>query len=124
MTHDANFHSLSDLSDGIARQLAEGLTTRIFVGDHAMLSVVDVAPNARGEIHAHPQEQWGVLLEGGGVRIQDGARIAVNAGDFWRTPPNVPHGFEAGADGARLLDVFAPPRDEYAAKGAGFGEGG
>jgi hypothetical protein len=34
------------------------LTARIFSGDQAMLSIVSVAPNAKGEVHHHPQEQW------------------------------------------------------------------
>ena len=43
-----NFFSLSDLSGGIPRELAEGLSTRIFVGEQAMLSIVTIEPNASG----------------------------------------------------------------------------
>ena len=46
------------------RELAPGLTTRIFAGEHAMLSVVTLAPHSQGNLHHHPEEQWGVLLEG------------------------------------------------------------
>ena len=108
------FYNASDLDQGIHRELSPGVTTRIFVGEQAMFSLVVLAPNACGRIHSHPQEQWGLVLEGTGVRIQDGDEIAVHAGDFWRTPGGVPHGFRAGVKGARLLDVFSPPRDEYA----------
>jgi quercetin dioxygenase-like cupin family protein len=116
---DPHFFNLHDLSQGIRRRLAEGLETRIFPGENVMLSVVRVAPNAASEVHSHPQEQWGVLLEGSGVRIQEGIAHAVTAGDFWQTPGNVPHGFTAGAEGAVVLDVFSPPRDEYRRPGAG-----
>ena len=34
-----NFFNLDDLSQGIARNLAKGVSTRIFPGDQAMLSV-------------------------------------------------------------------------------------
>ena len=34
-----------------------------------------------------------------------------------------PHGIRAGAQGAVILDVFAPPRDEYREAGKGFGGG-
>ncbi len=117
------FFNLDDTAQGILRELAPGLTARIFLGDHAMLSVVTIEPNAEGQVHSHPQEQWGVLLEGDAVRIQDGEEIPVKAGDFWRTPGGVPHGLRAGPQGARVLDIFSPPRDEYRKAGSGFGTG-
>ncbi len=64
--HD--FYNLDDLSQGMRRELAPGLIARIFVGDRSMLSVVNFEPNAEGKIHSHPEEQWGVLLKGSGVR--------------------------------------------------------
>ena len=114
-----NFFNLDAADQGILRDLAPGVSTRIFPGDHAMLSVVRLEPGCESEVHSHPQEQWGVLLEGGGVRIQNGEEVAVSAGDFWRTPPNVTHALRAGPEGARVLDVFSPPRDEYRVKGSG-----
>jgi hypothetical protein len=78
-----NLHRL-DL--GIPRQLAEGIQARIFAGEHAMLSVVRFEPNSTGAIHSHPEEQWGILLEGECVRIQAGEEVAMKAGDFWHTP--------------------------------------
>ena len=112
--------NLHDEAQGIARTLAEGITTRIFPGDQAMLSVVRIAPNSEGTPHSHPQEQWGVLLEGELVRIQGGEEAAVNAGDFWCTPGGVEHSVRTGDAGAVVLDVFAPPRDEYRKPGEGF----
>ena len=52
---------------------------------------------------------------------RDGARFTVGKGDFWRTPGGVSHGFIAGPKGARILDIFSPPRSEYKKSGAGFG---
>ena len=122
MTNEQFFFNLDDPSLGIHRELTPGLSTRIFAGDQAMLSVVTIAPDAEGSIHSHPQEQWGVLLEGDGVRIQDGEEHAVKAGDFWRTPGGVSHGFRGGPNGARVLDIFSPPRDEYRKSGSGYGK--
>lgn len=121
MKKPTEFHSLDDLSQGIERRLADGLVTHIYPGEHAMLSIVDIQPNAAGPIHSHPQEQWGVMLSGSGVRTQGGEKILVKGGDFWRTPPKVEHGFMAGSDGARILDFFSPPRNEYENGGAGVG---
>jgi len=123
MSQKDEFHNLERPDDGLLRELAAGVTTRIFAGEQAMLSVVSMAPNAQGTLHHHPEEQWGVLLAGSGVRVQGGEEIPVRQGDFWRTPGNVPHTLRAGADGCRVLDIFAPPRAEYRKAGKGFGTG-
>lgn len=120
MNETAEFYNLDDQTQGLRRELAPGLVARIFVGDQSMLSIVNFEPNSTGEIHSHPEEQWGVLLEGSGVRVQDGEEFNVNAGDFWRTPGDIPHTFRAGSEGARILDVFSPPREAYRKKGTGF----
>ena len=116
------FHNLDNSNDGLFRELATGLTTRIFAGEQAMLSVVSFEPNAEGKLHHHPEEQWGVLLEGSAIRVQGDEEIAVRKGDFWRTPGNVPHTMRAGPEGARVLDIFSPPRSEYKKPGSGFGD--
>lgn len=85
-----------------------------------MLSVVSFEPNSEGSIHNHQEEQWGVLMEGSGIRIQDGMEVSVGPGDFWCTPGGVEHGFRAGPGGAKVLDIFAPPRDAYRQSGSGF----
>ena len=118
---DENFFRLDDMAQGIARTLCEGVTTRVFPGDQAMVSVVRFEPNAEGTLHEHPEEQWGVLLEGSGVRVQGGEEIPVAQGDFWRTPGGVTHTMRSGPDGLVVLDVFAPPREAYKKAGSGFG---
>lgn len=122
MSQRSEFHNLHDLSDGLLRELAPGLTTRIFTGEQAMLSVVSFEPNSEGKLHHHPEEQWGLLLEGTAIRVQGDEEIPVRKGDFWRTPGNVPHTMRAGPDGAKVLDIFSPPRPEYKKPGSGFGD--
>ena len=112
--------NINDSSQGIARKLAEGLDARIFVGDNAMLSIVHIEPNSAGKVHSHPEEQWGVLLEGACIRIQDGEEFLAKAGDFWHTPSNIPHGIRTEAVGAIVLDIFSPPRQAYKQRGEGF----
>ncbi len=80
MSQKAEFHNLDKPDDGLMRELAPGLTTRIFAGEQAMLSVVTIAPNAEGKMHHHPEEQWGVLLEGSAIRFQGGEEIPVKQG--------------------------------------------
>ncbi len=109
-------------SQGIARQLADGLSARIFVGDNIMLSVVHIEPDSVGKIHNHVEEQWGFLIEGECIRIQGDEEFSAKAGDFWHTPGNTLHGIRTGAVGALVLDIFSPPRQEYRKVGEGFGQ--
>ncbi len=112
--------SIGDESQGIFRILTEGITTRIFSGENVMLSVVKLEPNSAGTVHRHPEEQWGVLLEGECVRIQGDEELTMNAGDFWYTPSGVSHGIRTAEIGATVLDIFSPPREEYKKQGEGF----
>ncbi len=113
---------LNDDPRAIQRKLGEGITTSIFPGENVMLSVVRIAPHSAGSIHSHPEEQWGVLLEGKCTRIQNGEEIEAVAGEFWCTPGGVSHGVRTGAEGAVVLDIFSPPRAEYRKSGEGFGD--
>lgn len=114
--------SLHNEAQGIPRELADGISARIFVGEHVMLSIVRIEPDSQGEIHSHPEEQWGVLLEGECVRIQGDQEMLVKAGDFWHTPGGVTHGIRTGTVGALVLDIFSPPRQDYKKAGEGFGQ--
>jgi quercetin dioxygenase-like cupin family protein len=114
------FHIINDLKEGIQRELTQGISTRIFPGEQAMLSVVSIEPHAQGTVHSHLEEQWGFLLEGDGIRIQGGVEHPVKEGDFWQTPGGVPHGFIGGPKGAKILDIFSPPREEYRKSGKGY----
>ena len=121
MSQENYFNNVNDLDSGIKRVLGEGVSTRIFCGDQSMLSIVSIDANAEGKIHSHPQEQWGFLIEGSGVRIQGGEKISIKKGDFWQTPGGVEHGIIGEPEGAKILDIFSPPRDEYKTSGSGFG---
>lgn len=114
------FFNVDSSAGGVPRELAPGITTTVFSGDQAMISIVRFAPNARGTLHHHPEEQWGYCLSGSGQRTQGDAEAPVKPGDFWRTPGGLPHTMAAGEEGMVVIDVFAPPRQEYKKPGSGF----
>ena len=122
MSQEIYFNNINDLDSGIKRVLGDGISTRIFCGNQSMLSIVTIEPNAKGQIHSHPQEQWGFLIEGSGIRIQGGEEVVIKKGDFWQTPGGIDHGIIGGPEGAKVLDIFSPPRDEYKKSGSGFGD--
>lgn len=118
------FFNIDSAEGGISRELAPGITTTIYSGDQAMLSIVRFEPNVRGTVHHHPEEQWGYCLSGSGVRFHGGDDttdgVPVKPGDFWRTPGELPHTMQAGGDGLMVIDIFAPPRKAYQKPGSGF----
>ncbi len=121
MDQKKNFFNINDLGKGIKRKLGNGIDATIFFGNQAMISIVEIKPNCVGKIHSHLEEQWGFLIEGSGIRIQNRERIEIKQGDFWLTPSNVDHGIEAGPNGAKIIDIFCPPREDYKKSGSGFG---
>lgn len=120
----AQWHfNLRDKTQGISRELADGIAARIFGGEKMTVSVVELDSGAVSPAHHHVQEQWGFLIQGSIERILGDERIEMEPGDFWQTPGGVPHGMVAGPEGAIVIDVFAPPRQEYLKPGAGYGAG-
>ena len=114
------FFNFKYLETGIHRKLSNGIDAHIFPGEQSMASVVVIAPNAVGKIHSHPQEQWSILIKGGGTRIHDGEHIPLKEGDFWVAPGDCEHGIVGGPEGAVIVDSFAPARPEYTKPGEGF----
>ena len=115
------FYNIKDMTQGLRRELSSGISTRIFFGENVMLSVVEVAANTEATPHNHPEEQWGLILEGECVRIQGGREVPVRAGDFWHTPGGMPHTVRTGDKPAVILDIFSPPRKAYETSGKGYG---
>ena len=113
-------YRLDSPEGGMFRKLAEGMTTTIFPGEKAMLSVVTIEPHAMGVMHSHAEEQWGVVLEGSATRYQDDFEFEIVEGDIFRTPPHAEHTMKAGPRGIKVLDIFAPVREDYLKPGERF----
>ena len=86
----------------------------IVVGEHLMLSFLELAPGCEIPEHSHPHEQGGLVLSGElRFRIGSEERVA-GPGDAFLIPPNVVHwGIVEGEEPARVLDIFSPPRQDY-----------
>jgi len=103
-----------ELSDIVPLQIWNGVVGRAWSGDNASLVAIELDPNAVVPEHAHVNEQTGVLIRGSMVfRIGDEAKD-LRPGATWVIPPDVPHSVEVGPDGAFLVELFAPPRADWA----------
>lgn len=90
-----------------------GVTIKTCAGEKMMLSVVDLAPGAVVEEHAHPHEQVGMVLEGQAIFFIGGEQKTLSKGDTYRIPGNVKHRVVALDAPVRALDVFYPIREDY-----------
>ncbi len=96
--------------------LSAGYLARAVHGGQLTLAVVEVEPGAELPEHRHANEQLGMVIEGSVVfRIADETRT-VEAGGIWRIPSDTPHAVTGGDAGAVVVDVFSPPRDDWAAR--------
>ena len=111
--------ALRDLREIRPRQIWDSVAVRTVDGERLTLGIIELDPNAVVPEHRHDHEQLGIVLEGSvRFRIGDETR-ALERGGTWRIPSNVPHEVEAGPDGAVVIDVFAPVRDDWASAAAG-----
>ena len=91
-----------------------GFTMRSVTGGRLMANWVTIEPHREMPRHQHPHEQLGIMLDGAmELTIGDETRT-IRAGDAYTIPPNLPHHARTGADGCVVLDIFTPPREDYA----------
>jgi quercetin dioxygenase-like cupin family protein len=107
--------AFDELQSITPQQLADGYLARAVHGQHLTLAVVEIEAGSELPEHRHDNEQLGMVLEGS-VVVRVGAETkTMEAGGIWRIPPNAPHSVTAGDDGAVVVDVFSPARDDWAA---------
>ena len=94
--------------------LAEGLTARAVNGERITMALVDLEPHSKSADHHHENEQLGFVVKGSiEFRVGDEKRV-LHAGDSYVIPSHVQHQAIAGAEGATVLDIFAPVRADWA----------
>ena len=95
------------------KELVPGIRARVFWAEKMMTSVVVLDPAAVLPEHEHPHEQHGVVLEGSMTMTIGGERRVVKQGDVYVIPGGVRHSAVNGPDISRVVDIFAPIREEY-----------
>jgi unsaturated pyranuronate lyase len=94
-------------------ELAEGVTGRPLFGEGAMLNVIEFEPGATVPLHSHPHEQLGLVLRGMQALVVDGVPHELHPMEGYVLPGGVEHSAYCGPEGALVLDVFRPVREDY-----------
>ena len=106
------FDNMSSLD---LQQIWEGVHGRVVHGERLTFSVIELDPNSVVPEHSHDQEQLGMVLKGSlSFRIADETQDLA-PGATWSIPSKMPHEVRAGPEGAVVIDVFAPTRDDWRA---------
>ena len=94
-------------------ELAAGVTGRPLFAEHAMLNLLAFEPGAVVPLHSHPHEQLGIVIRGEKVLVVGGVEHRLGPLDGYAIPGGVEHSAHCGPDGALVLDVFCPVREDY-----------
>jgi quercetin dioxygenase-like cupin family protein len=110
MTDSTNLVELSDIEQ---LPVWDAIRARRVEGERITLAIVELDPGAVAPEHSHPAEQLGIVLSGEiRFRVADEERV-LHPGGTWRILSGIPHSAVAGPDGAVVIDVFSPPREDW-----------
>lgn len=100
-----------DLATLPTRPLFPGLNAKLVHTPRLTHSFVDVDEGAPFPEHKHPHEQVVAVLDGELELVVDGVAHRLTPGTVFVIPPDTPHSGR-GVTRCRVLDVFAPTRED------------
>jgi len=93
----------------------EGVLARPLHADRVTIGFVDIDPGVLVPEHRHDNEQVGFVQRGSVTMTIAGQSRELGVGETYSIAGGVPHSARAGADGASVVDVFAPVRQDWKA---------
>ena len=94
-------------------ELAPGVVGRPLFGEGAMVNLIELDPGSTVQLHSHEHEQLGIVLRGTQVLIVNGEEHPMGPMQGYVLPGGVEHSAYCGPEGATVLDVFRPVREDY-----------
>jgi unsaturated pyranuronate lyase len=107
--------AFDELANVRPRQVWDGMVARAVHGERITLAVVELDADMDLPEHHHANEQLGLVLQGSVELRVGGERRMLGPGETWRFASDAPHSGRAGPDGAVVVDVFSPPREDWRA---------
>jgi len=110
MTDTSNLRIVQEVG---FQKLWQGVSGRIIEGERVTLAIVELSANGTVPSHQHEQEQLGLVVRGEVTFTVGDETRTFGPGGTWRVPSMTPHGAITGPDGATVVDVFNPIRDDW-----------
>ena len=95
---------------------APGAKSHIVSAERIMVSFLIFDPDIFIPVHHHENEQIMTVTDGACDVITGGKLYRLEKGDVIIFPPNMEHGGYISDSGCRAIDIFSPPRKDFAAK--------
>ena len=105
--------AFGDISGMNGQQIWDGVVGRAIHGERITMGVIELDPGSIVPEHRHENEQLGIVLRGSVAFRVGGEARELGPGETWRIPANTPHEIRTGPNGAVVIDVFAPARDDW-----------
>jgi len=103
------FYELKDIQE---IPLVNGITIKAVYGSSVSVSFLEFPAHSTIPPHMHPNEQIGIVTEGALHYTISGESKLCPAGTAFVVPPNAVHSARVVSHTpAKLIDVFAPPRN-------------
>lgn len=109
-----------DLENEEWTHIMPGVRAKTPHGEKIMLSYVKFDNGSSVPEHSHPHEQACRVLEGELEFVLGGEKKLCKPGDMLIIPGGVPHSAAAPNGPVLCLDIFSPPREDYANKQNSF----
>jgi quercetin dioxygenase-like cupin family protein len=93
--------------------LAEGVEGRPLFGNGVMLNLIEFEAGATVPLHSHPHEQLGIVLRGMQALVVDGVARELGPMEGYVLPGDIQHSAYCGPEGATVIDIFCPVREDY-----------
>jgi quercetin dioxygenase-like cupin family protein len=106
--------AFADIRELVPVRIWDGVVGRHVEGKEATFAALELDPDTVVPEHSHVNEQIGILLRGS-VRFRIGEETReLGPGSMWVIPADVPHDVHTGPEGAFIVELFAPPRTDWA----------
>lgn len=90
------------------------------------LSIVEITepPDAAAPLHVHYREDEAFYVLAGSITVEvGGTSLPLKPGDFAFAPRGIPHRYDVGSDGCRMLFILTPGGFEEIVRGMGVPAG-
>lgn len=111
--------AFSELASIPPKSIWDGAVARAVEGDRLTFSVIEFESGSVVPEHHHENEQVGLLVRGSITLTAGGETRELVPGGTWCIRADVAHSAEVGAEGAVVIEVFAPGRSDWETVAAG-----